>query len=75
MPENIRSHVVLAAITLILAIVVLGLLFVHPRPTIQQGLPPGSGGLVAPSHQQAHESPDGIALLLTPPAFSNAKAV
>jgi hypothetical protein len=43
MPENIRSHVVLAAITLILAIVVLGLLFVHPGPTIQQGLPPGSG--------------------------------
>ncbi|HLI91530.1 MAG TPA: hypothetical protein VKV37_22785 [Ktedonobacteraceae bacterium] len=56
MPENIRSHIVLAAITLILAVVVLGLLFVHPKPTIQYGPLPGSGGLVAPSHQQAYHA-------------------
>ena len=53
MPENIRSHVVLAVITLILAVAILVLLFI-PKPLPNQfPTSPGSGGQIPSSSQQA----------------------
>jgi hypothetical protein len=78
MPENIRSHVVLAVIALILAAAILIIPFITPLVAPRPKLPPGyqipsKGGMVAPSHQQARVSLDGSALLLTPPVVLNAR--
>ncbi|HLZ63344.1 MAG TPA: hypothetical protein VKR06_40945 [Ktedonosporobacter sp.] len=58
MSNNIRPHIILGVITLVLAVILLALMLFRPLlfPPTQIIMPKGGGGQVSPSYHQVYAS-------------------